>query len=285
MHLQGLSFLTGINSLGSCEDYNAGFADVHLTELETAAVLYQARMQKHYALEEMQKQEAKRKYLRNLERQWNWEEMKAWVLSTAVCRFGYSENNGADGKPVYLLDAHNERIFEMLCKYFTYDRGFESMGEGYSLQKGLLLMGNVGRGKTDLMKIFCGNQRQSYSVVSVRQVAKHFAMDGHTAMEAYSTLRHEVAGDIRFFNQRVLGYCFDDLGTEQVKNNYGNKSNVMEEIILNRYDARNTMPFWFTHFTTNLNADEIERMYGTRARSRLREMCNIIQLEGNDRRQ
>jgi len=49
----------------------------------------------------------------------------------------------------------------------------------------------------------------------------------------------------------------------------------MAEIILSRYDLfiRHKM---LTHFTTNLSADEIEKLYGARVRSRLREMCNLI---------
>jgi len=31
-----------------------------------------------------------------------------------------------------------------------------------------------------------------------------------------------------------------------------------------------------THITTNLNGDEIEEMYGTRVRSRMREQFNLI---------
>jgi hypothetical protein len=31
-----------------------------------------------------------------------------------------------------------------------------------------------------------------------------------------------------------------------------------------------------THITTNLNATEIEKQYGVRVRSRLREMMNVV---------
>jgi hypothetical protein len=49
--------------------------------------------------------------------------------------------------------------------------------------------------------------------------------------------------------------------------------NKMAEIILSRYE-RFTRTRCLTHFTTNLSADEIEERYGSRVRSRLREMCN-----------
>jgi DNA replication protein DnaC len=37
-----------------------------------------------------------------------------------------------------------------------------------------------------------------------------------------------------------------------------------------------------THFTSNIYPAEIENLYGTRAASRLAEMCNIIELTGID---
>ena len=56
---------------------------------------------------------------------------------------------------------------------------------------------------------------------------------------------------------------------------YGNECNVMAEIILSRYDlfiSKKTL----THITTNLSASEIEKAYGNRIRSRLREMFNVV---------
>ncbi|MDA3943267.1 MAG: hypothetical protein PF694_06975 [Bacteroidetes bacterium] len=47
----------------------------------------------------------------------------------------------------------------------------------------------------------------------------------------------------------------------------------MAEILLSRYD---NLPFNQTHITTNLNADAIEQTYGSRLRSRMREMFNLI---------
>jgi DNA replication protein DnaC len=100
----------------------------------------------------------------------------------------------------------------------------------------------------------------------------------------YSTWRNQPLGDYRTFNQKRAGYCFDDLGTEETKSHFGNKINVMAEIILNRYDNKTAMGWEFTHVTTNLSADEIEQYYGSRVRSRFREMFNAITLNGNDRR-
>ena len=49
----------------------------------------------------------------------------------------------------------------------------------------------------------------------------------------------------------------------------------MAEILLSRYDMFISNKK-YTHITNNLSATEIEASYGNRARSRLRELCNLI---------
>jgi DNA replication protein DnaC len=49
----------------------------------------------------------------------------------------------------------------------------------------------------------------------------------------------------------------------------------MAEILLSRYDLFISR-YMITHITTNLNSSEIEDIYGTRLRSRLREQFNLI---------
>jgi DNA replication protein DnaC len=76
------------------------------------------------------------------------------------------------------------------------------------------------------------------------------------------------------YGQEETGYCFDDLGTEVDKKYYGNESNVMAEILLDRYDKQSVKGK--THVTSNLNSTMLEERYGYRVRSRIREMLNIV---------
>jgi hypothetical protein len=69
--------------------------------------------------------------------------------------------------------------------------------------------------------------------------------------------------------------CFDDLGAEQSLKYYGNECNIMAEILLSRYDIFIAQDM-LTHITTNLSASEIENGYGSRVRSRMREIFNLI---------
>jgi hypothetical protein len=54
----------------------------------------------------------------------------------------------------------------------------------------------------------------------------------------------------------------------------------MAEILLSRYDLFVSRQM-ITHLTTNLNSSEIEDIYGTWVRSRLREQFNLIAFDTN----
>jgi DNA replication protein DnaC len=183
------------------------------------------------------------------------------------------------GLDKFEIDENNHSIIKLLCKYFTNDQSFET--ENFKLHKGIMLVGPVGCGKTTLLKLFSANQKASFQIMSCRRLADMYADLGPEILHRFS-LEVNIPTSLDTFYQNKIGLCFDDLGTENVKKNFGNASNVMEQIILNRYD--NGVPFYFTHLTTNLTVDEIEQMYGTRVRSRMREMFNMIVLTGNDRR-
>jgi DNA replication protein DnaC len=170
----------------------------------------------------------------------------------------------------FKISKEEEKLYKLLSLYFTEDKRFEE--GGYNLGKGIILLGAYGCGKTTIMKNFMENPLESFGVVSTRKVAEIYSAEGSDIAHRYNT---------------VPSICFDDLGTEieaGLKNHYGNKKNVIGDIILNHYDL-NTSKIFRMHFTTNYNANQIEEFYGGRVRSRLREMCNLISLEGiNDKR-
>lgn len=182
----------------------------------------------------------------------------------------------------WVIDQFNAKVIQTLCYYFTGDENFELIEDGYSLSKGLIMIGPVGCGKTSLLKLLQKNSFNPYRVISCRKVAAEYADHGNTSISIYSSVADVPKRE--FFGHSTIGYGFDDLGTEEEKKNFGNKLNVMAEIILNRYDfieAKNK-----THITTNLSADEILQYYGSRAYSRLKEMVNIIEFpfDAPDRR-
>ncbi len=181
-------------------------------------------------------------------------------------------------KREFEIDVFNQAMIKRLCLYFSADPKAEKYG--ISLHKGLILAGGTGSGKTTIMKAFRSNPMQSFKLINCRTVGYNFSVNGFEELRTYS---QPETIPINQFGQSDLGICFDDLGTDEERKHYGDKINALTEVLLNRYD---TIPFTKTHITTNLNADMIEDIYGSRIRSRLREMFNLINFGNNtpDRR-
>jgi energy-coupling factor transporter ATP-binding protein EcfA2 len=140
---------------------------------------------------------------------------------------------------------------------------------GLHLNKGILLTGPIGCGKTTLMTLMkhLAPADNKFSVKPCRDISFEFIQDGYQIIHKYSIGK--------LYQSEPRTYCFDDLGTENNLKYYGNECNVMAEILLSRYDLFISKKLQ-THITTNLSASEIENHYGNRVRSRLRKMVNLI---------
>jgi hypothetical protein len=238
--------------------------------------------------------EARRReeFRREVERPWTAQELYGFVLDYRAAKIGFSANEGADGKKVFVVDDMNRDFLKAMCYYFTSDPKFEKLcspdGDGgmvhhnWRLNKGIMVVGDVGTGKTALMKLFARNKRQCFDVMNCIDISFEFARKGDEAIQALGHVHRYQPRDPYYFYHTELGICFDDLGTEEEKQHFGNRSNVMAEVILKRYAAG--LDFDMTHITTNLTADALKEMYGPRVWSRMMEMFNIVELRGTDRR-
>ncbi len=161
-----------------------------------------------------------------------------------------------DAKTLYLLIIYFIRDHEACAKH------------GLDLNKGILLNGPVGCGKTSLMNLLkvIAYREFQYVVKSSRDIAASFNIEGYPTLLKYG--------------KEHKAYCFDDLGIEQNMKHFGNECNTIAEILLHRYDLL-AYHGVITHATTNLNADELEKIYGNRVRSRLRAMFNLITFPAN----
>jgi DNA replication protein DnaC len=231
-------------------------SDIDLTEEEIKAAIDAARIKKQALHRE-------REYWSKVKKE---EEIPTFtpekLLEWSIKRYLHKHNMQV------ITDSSNETIVKELSRYFT-------GGGTLNQQKGILLAGNVGCGKTTIMRMFALNPKSSFHIVSCRKPASEFAdkeYGGFSAIEKYFT--YQRAGQDNPFRHAEFGMCFDDLGTENQRKHFGNEANVMEEIILSRYDipALHRM----THITTNLTADQIKEYYGPRVASRMKEMFNIL---------
>ena len=172
----------------------------------------------------------------------------------------------AKGKAKYGEEfALRKEDFTLIRKILCYAIRDEEACQKYEIDfhKGILLLGPVGCGKTSLMTLIREFFPTSFRPIlkSTRQVSYEFIKEGYEIIDQYGK------------SEKV--FCFDDLGVESSLKHYGNECNTMGEILLSRYDQ--FIKFGtITHVTTNLNSVELEKMYGVRVRSRLREMFNLI---------
>lgn len=160
---------------------------------------------------------------------------------------------------------HSEDL-EIIYKLCVYTINDVEKCKKYNIDpnKGLLLSGPVGCGKTSLMKLLkhMTPHKPQYEIIPSRNTVFGFNHIGFKTIEDY--------GNSKF-------YCFDDIGVEPKGKHFGQDCNVIGEILLSRYDLyldpRKKIK---THATTNLNAEELEERYGNRVRSRMRQMFNLI---------
>ena len=163
-------------------------------------------------------------------------------------------------------------IIYKLIAYFLKDE-ITCFQLNIDLNKGILLSGPVGSGKTtlmNLMKTLTPTEHKFY-IKPCRDISFEFIQEGYEVIHKYS--KGKLYPDPKTI-------CFDDLGTEKNLKYFGNECNVMAEIILSRYDIFISKKIQ-THITSNLSASEIETAYGNRVRSRLRNMLNLIAFDKN----
>lgn len=171
------------------------------------------------------------------------------------------------GKKFKIYTEDRDVLFK-LCNYFIEDAA-NCQKLDIDINKGILLTGPVGCGKTSLIRLLkhLVPYRKPYAVIPTRNIVFAFNHLGYKTIEDY--------GNTQFF-------CFDDLGLEPIGRHYGKDCNVMGEIILSRYDLFVEHKIK-THCTTNLNAKELEERYGNRVRSRMRQLFNLIAFDGESK--
>ena len=189
---------------------------------------------------------------------YNYQEVIYWLEQKGIELYG---------NQFKIIDTDYPIVYKLIA-YFLKDEP-TCFQYGINVNKGILLTGPIGCGKTSLMTLMkhlasIGNK---FSVKPCRDISFEFIQDGYQIIHKYS--------NGKLYQSEPRTYCFDDLGTENNLKYFGNECNVMAEILLSRYDLFISKKLQ-THITTNLSATEIEKHYGNRVRSRLRELCNLI---------
>jgi len=152
-----------------------------------------------------------------------------------------------------------------VCLMMAKDTRFEAE-MSFSFAKGLLIKGESGLGKTEIIRAVAENPVMPIKIISILDIADMVMANGFCEVN---------------MNDRIL---IDDVGTEpEVINHFGTRINWFKDFI-EKYYLQANGNFSKLLITTNLIGDEIERRYGSRVRSRMREMFNVITLNGQDLR-
>lgn len=164
-----------------------------------------------------------------------------------------------------LVHENNRHLISTICFFLSNDQRFETE-LGYSLQKGLLVRGISGLGKTFLFNCVKDNELSPITIYSMIELTEIVKSEGYLELPPNTGITY-----------------LDDVGTEEhTINHYGTKINFFKNFI-EKYYLNNTV-FNRLIISTNNSFTELESKYGFRVRSRIKDMFNIINVTGTDMR-
>lgn len=171
----------------------------------------------------------------------------------------------------FRIHKEDSQLINTLLAYFTCDTAL-CHELNINLNKGLLIIGPVGVGKTSIMNLMSLHTAlsQRFKTYNCRSLALQFSQEGPGILYKFCLPEYS--------SSPINNICFDELGAETNFKYFGSDCNIMSEILLSRYDHYINHNH-ITHIISNLNIEEIELRYGSRVRSRLRQMVNLISFD------
>jgi len=142
--------------------------------------------------------------------------------------------------------------------------------------KGLLLMGNVGVGKTTLADIVFGGLTRPKMRIDC-------ADNGNVDWLVGPEDRDMNGGAFNSEIQELMdaNILLDDIGTEDIRKVYGNDLDRVGKFIV-RYHARGRRKLIVT---TNLDGDALQDRYGSCVWDRLLDKCVVVRFSGKSKRE
>lgn len=160
----------------------------------------------------------------------------------------------------YLIDDKNKKLISQMMLYLARHNECK-----LDLNKGILLIGNVGCGKTMLMKAFIATYNDLY-LFKVNSVL------------STDYVKHVASKDELNYSDRPL--FIDDIGKEATfVNDYGTEVLPIIQLLAKRYNDGE-----LTFGTANYRLDTLTDKYKDHITDRMKEMFNIVVLEGSSRR-
>lgn len=178
----------------------------------------------------------------------------------------------------------NHPVIETVKSYFMRDGEFNAAGvviNKASLDKGILIWGPIGVGKSMLFNIIhlmgkeLAIKRNCHELWFRSVTAKRLVNRSMQAIEAKKNYDTRISFDIKHYYSGAL--YIDDVGFED---KLFNKTELIADILFERH-RRNARTF----ITTNNSPLQLMERYGDRIGDRLPEMFNIIKWDGESLRE
>lgn len=204
--------------------------------------------------------------------------------------FEYFEALGRITNPNFKIHEIDHAVIFKLVNYFIENKE-ECEKNGMDLDKGILIFGSTGMGKTTWLQIAAtiSKKIKNLPLISCSELAKQCSTKGIAVVD-----------DIDFEHSFIL----DDIGSEQKARFYGNEIEVVSEVLKLFSDRKNTIvdtvvreqfaglpsvkyntfrpkihPSVKIFATTNCSLDDLSDRYGPRVHSRMAQIFNIVNFD------
>lgn len=146
--------------------------------------------------------------------------------------------------------------------------------------KGIMLAGNVGVGKSvlfDILHRYCyvTNNPNSFRIESIESLKIHYKK--HNNLDYFNQYHKGI-------NRRGINLCINEFGYDCNDHNYGVKfTETFKSFIMQRYELFESHGL-ITHATTNMNANELKDNFDPPVFDRIKQMFNLIPVGGESYR-
>ena len=174
---------------------------------------------------------------------------------------------------------YNEYNRSVIVNLLYYINGQQKSG-GYDINKGVMLCGNVGVGKSLIFKIlhaycYATKNPNAYRIESMESLKIHYKKKN--SFDYFNEYK-------RSLKKKGINLCINEFGYDIDEAIYGVKfTESFKSFFMTRYELFGSDDLML-HATTNMNATEFKNQFDPPMYDRLKEMFNIIPLGGKSYR-
>lgn len=229
-------------------------------EIDTAELFCLCNANKHSRQWEMNRREEEKKL-----EVFNYEELRSKHTAKFIFNLMAWTSEQVHGKKL-IVNNQTKNLITIISFFISKDTRFEKE-LGLSFKKGLLLRGVSGIGKTFLLQCVAKNEFNPISIFSMIGITESVKSEGNFTLPPPNKIIY-----------------LDDVGTEEpTVTHYGTKISFFKNFIETFY-LNHPTSFDKLIISTNNSFSELESKYGFRVRSRVKDMFNIINVQGTDMR-